>query len=552
MSALNDKIKKIPVTYRKTIIWIVLLATVLFVSYPAFDAVIHAGHDLLGLSGRIEGIKSAWECGQIFPVIMPNANNGYGYLEFMYPELFLLIPAFLRYIGLSMVTALHIYIFIINAATAVFSYFGVKTVLDDISKKDKGGTEYDETAVELISLLSACYFLMNQYRLLDLYIRAAIGEAVSMGFIVFAIAGLYHILTGNRRLWWMAVIGMSGILHSHILSCALIVPVVLILGVVFFGNIIREGRWKETLYAVVVFFMVNAWYIVPFIRFYKFGLNTDALIVDDVWNHTVRLMQLFSTSAETMGQDYVLISLGIASLLILILTVTGSVINLGSNKDAGNHTRIFLPVISGIFMLYLIFSLDIMPFLWVKTSIEKIWGIVSMLQFPYRLLTVASVCLVFMLAITLINTEYFRNNLLTIGTVLMVFAIMGSGNLMREYEGYTIGMEKSDTGFEKNVPDDYLPAGIDKSIFDDTNVYIEGEDVDFSWEKNGTDVVISYKISQPAVCSVPLLYYPCYTASTEDGSNIEVFQMEDKRIGLSLPAGEHTVHLKVKLFNKLW
>ena len=521
----------------------VLSFTVLFVSSPLMADVIYEGHDLLGLSGRIEGIKDAWACGQIFPVVMPNANNGYGYLEFMYPELFLLIPAFLRYINVSMVGALHFYIFLINICTAVFTYISVLSVLKYLSI-DENYSSNKKTRI--ISLVSTLIYIFAQYRLADLYIRAAIGEAVAMAFLPLLIAGLYHLLAGNKKNWWMCVIGMTGVLQSHILSTAMFMPILVIFVLFYLSEIIKEKRFVEIIKAIIAFIILNAWFIIPFVRFYLFGLNTDALVINDPWNHTVLLSQLFSTTKGMATQDYFLRTLGISSLVVLIFVFIALFEHLSISSNVKSPLLRLLACVSTIFFVYLLLSLDITPYKWLYSLNEILNTVISMLQFPFRLLTVSSSCLVFMLAIALYSSNKLNEHIIPIAIGFAILGFVGSSALIDDYQSFTIGLTPISGGFCTHVPDDYLPAGIDKSILSDSNAYIDDGTIECT--KRGTSVTLTYNAPSDTQASIPLLYYPCYKASLDDGSKITLINRDDKRIGLMLPAGEHTVTLKISLY----
>ena len=536
-------IKKVSV--RKGIIVAIITSAVLYVSMPLYADVIFAGHDLWGLCGRIEGIKEAWDCGQIYPVVMPNAFNGYGYLEFMYPELFLLIPAFLRKIDVSMVVSLHFYEFLINIATAVIAYFSVKSILNELSSNDDKYSKSD-----IIATVATVFYVLTQYRLADLYTRAAIGEAVSMTFLPIAIAGLFHILDGNRKRWWMAVVGMSGLLHSHILSCTLIIPVVIVMGIGYFANIVKDARYKEIIKSIIAFLLINAWDIIPFVRFYMYGLNTDALVVEDVESHTVLLRQLFSTTAGHADSDYFLRTLGIASLVAIVCVVVYFVEKSGANllSESIEDKKAFKleMILSVVFIAFLIMSLDIMPYKWLMSKGGIIYSMLSMLQFPFRLLTISSACIAIIMPIAIYKSDFLKNSINVVCVMLMIASIMGAGSLNDEFMSGFVSMKPLTGGFENHVPYDYLPKETDTSVIYDTSAYIDNGAIDMV--KIGTDVTVNYESDVDTEAVIPLFYYPCYSAEDENGNAIELYKGNDNKLTMKLPKGQHTVKLNVNLY----
>ena len=66
---------------------------------------------------RIEGIKDGLLSGQFPVVIYPEALQGNGYLNCMYPNLFLYLPAYLRIKGVSMADSFKCMIFLFNFLT---------------------------------------------------------------------------------------------------------------------------------------------------------------------------------------------------------------------------------------------------------------------------------------------------------------------------------------------------------------------------------------------------------------------------------------------------
>lgn len=557
---------------------------VFFVSMPLMTDYYICGHDLWGFCGRIEGIKEAILEGQIFPVVLPNANNGYGYLGFMYPELFLLIPAWFRIMNISMATSIQVFIILINSVTAIIAYISVKSILDTIA------TEKEKTSAGIVSTFSTLYYLMAPYRLTDIYTRAAIGEAMAMAFLPIVIAGLYHVMLGNRKKWYYLVIGLTGILHSHILSCVMVIPMIIIIIIACIRSLTNEKRIKELFMSIIVFLGINSWYIIPFIRFYLFGLNSEALIVKDVENHTVPFSQLFAIGTGNLQNDEMVRTIGMSSLIILVLVAMyyfekiSWLVNpveyyighcetekkkLESNAEIGKEEGLkyknsvegceiertkykkfngekYINILSIIFLLYFILSTDIMPWKYFNENSEIISRISCMLQFPFRLLTVVSALLMFMMGIALLKTKfgrrYFKNIILTICVFSMFncrsfFDLHGNGYRSL---GFVTG------GFDDHIPYDYLPQDTNPEIFNDNRIIID-ENILKNYSKDGTKISIEYESDKDTSADVPLLFYPCYKAVDENGNRIETFKTEKNKLGILLPSGKHKINIRVSM-----
>ena len=128
-----------------------------------------------------------------------------------------------------MVTAYHTLIVLINVATAISMYCSVKSI----------------TKSKFSAIFGTVLYMLAPYRLCDLYIRSAIGEALAMIFLPLAIAGIYHILLGEKSKWYYLLIGLTGITQSHVLSCLLIGLVMIFLCVIFVKYLLLERRYLK-------------------------------------------------------------------------------------------------------------------------------------------------------------------------------------------------------------------------------------------------------------------------------------------------------------------
>lgn len=176
-------------------IFCVLLGVTVLASYPLFYGMTGPGHDLNFHLYRIEGIKDGLLSGQ-FPVrLHPTHNHGYGYISSsLYPELFLYFPALLRLLGASPVAAYHIFVFSINGMTAWIMY---------VCAKGMARSRY-------AGLLASVLYTLSTWRAVNLYHRAAVGEALAMLFFPLLLYGLYLLLAGDCRKWWvLAQIGRA-------------------------------------------------------------------------------------------------------------------------------------------------------------------------------------------------------------------------------------------------------------------------------------------------------------------------------------------------------
>ncbi len=164
----GNKIKPISfkgetVSQTKTMLFFVFACfiVVFMASLPTIDSKVVVGHDVFFHLNRIEGIKRALESGQ-FPVRVHGGTlNDYGYPNSLfYPELLFYFPAILSMLGVSITTSYKVLIITLNILGFISGYFSFKHL----------------TKSRVIGLIATTVFLLNPYRLVCLYYRAAIGE----------------------------------------------------------------------------------------------------------------------------------------------------------------------------------------------------------------------------------------------------------------------------------------------------------------------------------------------------------------------------------------
>ena len=94
---------------------------------PLFMDYLPAGHDLVFHLYRIEGIAEGIRQGQGIVRLQSSQLNGFGYpVSIMYGDIFLYPVAFLRLLGLSVISCYRVYVFVINSITMILAYVVAK------------------------------------------------------------------------------------------------------------------------------------------------------------------------------------------------------------------------------------------------------------------------------------------------------------------------------------------------------------------------------------------------------------------------------------------
>ena len=248
---------------------IIMIGIALLASMPVFIVGIHNGHDFQFHLMRIEGLAAGIRQGQ-FPVRLESIwNDQYGYATLFYGDLLLYIPALLRLSGATIIDAYDAYILLVNLMTAVASYLCFKAM---VKNKD-------------IALLMTAAYVTSAYRLMDIYVRAAVGEYSAMIFlpmIAYAMYRLYHKEESSKLDYkgiLLLILGMTGVLQTHILTTEMVVLVLAIYVILNF-KITRGIKTLASLaLAVVGTLLLNLWFIIPWLDYY---LNVPVRISDSV------------------------------------------------------------------------------------------------------------------------------------------------------------------------------------------------------------------------------------------------------------------------------
>lgn len=490
------------------------------------------GHDLTFHLSRVKGVAEALSLGQ-FPVRMNmDINQGYGFVsEILYPNLFVLIPGILYALGVSLITSYKIWILIINIATALVGYYSFKGLF----KSQKLGA------------VCAFLYLVNPYRLNNIFLRAAMGEVLAEIFLPLLVFALFEMLYGDSGKWKLLAISAVGILQSHILTLEMSV----IFGVIFCIISWRRLLSKDGIYrignflkAVVVSVALNLWFLVPFLDHFTKGYN---LVIEehDVTGNYVFPFQMFLTHFKVKGID---VAHGMSHempMTIGIVLLLGSLIFLyyafGKRSleawmlKIGN-TCLLMGVIS-CFM-----ATEYFPWRFLQKYCWIIYRPLSKLQYLWRMLGFASLFLSIVTAIAIFalyqeGRHIFANALIIFSAVFMLECMDGYMT-----DGVPL-VHSRNQDVEFVVYNDYYR---DDLYIDDMwhlkkygERVISSQDVTITdFEKLGTDVKFHFERpegQESVILQIPLYNYELHRAYI-NGQEIKTDTGEYGLLNLKVPA----------------
>lgn len=236
-----------------------ILGLTIYTSVPVFSYFMYDGDDLPFHLNRIEAIRYSLQAGQFPNRVSAYWSNGYGYASAVfYGELFLYVPAFLRLLGFSVQAAYKFYIVAVNCATACIAYY----CFQKIFQNDKA------------VWVGCAVYMLAPYRLVSIFLRAAVGEYTAMIFFPLIFYGLYRIYMENpdeknyKKSFVPLLLGCSGILQCHIISCVIAGGFMVLFVLLFLKRTLQRKRLWQLCKAAAGTVLLNLWFLLPFADYF--------------------------------------------------------------------------------------------------------------------------------------------------------------------------------------------------------------------------------------------------------------------------------------------
>ena len=541
------------ITVSKRKIYLGLLAIILFSVYPIFSYYLYDGHDLQFHLMRIQGLKDGLLAGQ-FPVkIQPGWMNGYGYgVSVFYGDIFLYLPAFFVLLGFKIQTAYQIYMIAVSVFTCLSAY----VCFGKIFKNDK------------IGLLASMLYMLAPYRLSCLYVRAAVGEYTALAFLPLIFYGLFVIFTEKEEKCHegiiAAVIGYSGLILTHMLSCEMIGVITIVFCFILWRRVIKPKRFLALAKVVIYTVIINLWFIVPFLDYMQGSFSVTEETSEKTQTAGLFAGQLFSFFPQAFGD-----SLSVAERLepveIMPLSVGGAFI-LGAflflffcvnngRKDIWERKIGKICMVTSVVLMWM----TTIWFPWDRLqNVNKILKFfIQKLQFPWRLLglitillTVVCCCLVKLLQ------EKEKSRALIVACFLGFMAMLTGGwmlsSMINKNDVVYMPDESKLYTFYK-IGGEYIPSGTQVAEFKNVEPLLDDNIIMTSYNKVYNNIWIGCENNSAEVGAVelPLLYYKGYVA--QDENTKESFMVSagfSNRVKVDIPSG-YRGSIKVK-FMEPW
>ena len=506
--------------------YLIMTAAVIIAFSPHLMGRLYNGNDLGGQLIRLEGVKDGILSGQFPVVLFPRTLHEYGELGAMYPYLFLVIPAGLRILNVSILTVYNVTVLSICIAVVSVMYYCLRTMC--VSR--------------VCSAMAAAVYLLSPAFIQGETINGAVlGAGFAYIFIPLVFIGIFHIVCGRTKRWRMLTVGFTGMLQSHLVTTLLMIPCFLLFAVVFAVGEGIKGRLKRdnllSIFKAGLWCLpLNIWWIALFFYYY---INADLYL--GALGNTFKGMNMQSFF-RLEASRYSLVFLVIGMAVIILCTGT----SLKKISDEFNEKRPILLVITILGFLISFACTNVFPWDMLR-NVSLVTFFTNTMQFPTRFYVVIGACaaISFGLAVDALSVLYnTHKNTIRIIAAIIIISIAAWCNI-RELKEYC----SPDNVFCTNITGDispykqreYLPDGTDDDFFegrygtylsDEEHVRIEG------YEKRGDRVTFTYYAdddAEDAYIELPMFYYPGYEIRTGDGTKLKVMTGDLNHMRIYLP-----------------
>ena len=496
----------------------ILVCAALFASMPSLWYGMLNGHDLFFHLNRIEGIAAGFGAGE-FPVrIHSTTLLGYGYAapEF-YPELPMYLPAALRWLGASLATCVRVFQMSVNLAAAWAAYACARRLF----------------ASRRIAVGAAVLYTLSIDRVVNLYTRGSLGESAAMVFLPLVVMGLADVLLGDERRWPLLTLGMLGVFMSHLLSTLFAAGFCALAALLCAGRLLKEPRRALAVFKAATLTLVcSLWFLVPFFAYSAQGINTNVTV--ESWRNVLSPGSLLVTFAGNMAgmaapnEDFayhVGLIPGVAllagcALLLVRLYVRGGVPRARASLETGEGREKLAGALLALGLAALLCATPFFPWEWLGTMRRPISTIIQQMQFPWRLVGIATPALAMAAAYGYLREERFAAAGMA---ALGILSVLLCGYTMM---AYLLGNTPYDADFfcDTRINQyEYLYTGTQKGALE-AGLFRAGDEPTqpLEYEREGTTLRVKLDPGNAhSHIEVPLLYYPGYRA-TVNGRQTEL------------------------------
>lgn len=347
---------------KKVLSYISIIFISIFICIPLFSKYMDISRDdgiqhICRLIGTFNTLKQ----GDLFPVIMSDFCNGFGYSwNIFYSPLTAYIPLIFKIFTSSFVVCLKLFMLLTVTLSGVFMYQFV----------------YKLTRSYKAGVISAVLYMSAPYHLTDLYNRIAIAELASFIFLPIVFSGMYDLFHRRNKKPIGIVIGAVGLILTHNIIAVYTAIFCLIYLLLHFKKLKAKETIKKILISLLLILLCSSFYWMPLLE-HKLDTNYEVFLPERMYKDNtlisskLSLLDLFFTEQFEMN-----FHIGFA---ILVGMFFAFLYRKKLPKKYKEFIRIFL--IFGA--ISVIMTLEIFPY-------EYMPSMLKMIQFTWRMMEFAS------------------------------------------------------------------------------------------------------------------------------------------------------------------
>lgn len=486
---------------KKVLIWL-LFITVVF-SLPLITPGIPTGHDLGYHLSRIQGSYELIKNG-IFPtLVLPGFYYNLGYpVGIFYPTGLLYIASYLILIGFDTICAYKILLVIISFLTSLSMYISSYGIF----KSNK------------IAYLSTTILTFSIYRgITDLFARGALGEFIAFIFIPLAIWGMYKILNENNASITPLVIGMIGLILTHIISTIVVTILLSCMLILSKKSTFSKHTFKKLFSSISLVTLLTAFYWVPMIE----------MMISDTFQYQFPWTNLSQNVITDYRQlFYFFINLNIFPFgyeiwwyVVIFVVLIKFNLTFLSNR--------FISYLLAVFIILFLFTSNLIP--------VELLGFANFMQFPWRVFIIMSIFGAWLVAygISLLNSN---NKIAFVGVQIFTIIMYLASSFyflninMKEYSQTTFIRYSIEYDFAE-----FLPEGLDmkylstleKKVIASNPIILESKQQLLNY-----DIYFDQGTYEHSTIILPSLYYKGFKAYLVNDHSAEFLEISKSKNGL--------------------
>lgn len=380
---------------KKNIIFLILISAI--VSVPLMTDYVLVGDSTAASIAHIENVYQS--IGKVFPIRLGTIGmEPYGYsMAAFQADVFYLIPAFIRLIGISLGNSFKLTLLLFNIATAVIAFNCFAEIFND----------------KAVGMAATMLYVWCPYRITSMYTSGNLSEVFAWTFVPLIILGLcrLYLYAGQKteRKPWICL--SAGFVFIT-LSSTVFMFIMAVLTIVFALVIMRKknryiicGQLAKT---AAVTIGATFWYLIPMILRMRDPYAVGSMLPANAQEKGMYLTQYlkvfgFAGTETNLWQNGMTNAVAyepgaaVAALILLLIGMLFTGVIKNRNNEDYRLTVIFLGMAGGAMLI----SLNAFPWDMLQNKNMLFSIILALMENPARWGTAADVCLIITACFTL-------------------------------------------------------------------------------------------------------------------------------------------------------